>query len=63
VEHWKIYLPDLLHDHEQKNIFNADEMGLFYNLLPNQTSGIKKELCHSGEEDKERLTVLLYSLE
>jgi hypothetical protein len=55
VEHWKKYLPDLLQGHEQKTIFNADEMGLFSNLLHNQTSSIKKELYHGGEEEREGL--------
>jgi hypothetical protein len=35
VEHWKESLPNLLQDYEPRNIFNADETGLFNNLLPN----------------------------
>lgn len=47
----KSYLP--------KDIFNMDETGLFYNLLPNRTLDFKGKRCHGGAKSKQRLTVVL----
>ncbi|GBM01524.1 Tigger transposable element-derived protein 6 [Araneus ventricosus] len=52
-------LPDLIKGYEQKDIFNVDETGLFYNLLPSKTLAIKSDTCHGGKKSKVRLTVLL----
>jgi hypothetical protein len=54
VEHWKESLPNLLQDYEPRNIFNADETGPFYNLLPNKTC-MKGEPCHGSKKSKEIL--------
>lgn len=43
-------------DHE---IYNADETGLFYKLLPDKTMKFKGETCTGGKLAKDRLTVLL----
>ncbi|GBN79036.1 hypothetical protein AVEN_172882-1 [Araneus ventricosus] len=43
-------LPDLIKGYEQKDIFNADETGLFYNLLPSKTLDIKSDTCHGGKK-------------
>ncbi|GBN15367.1 Tigger transposable element-derived protein 6 [Araneus ventricosus] len=52
-------LPNLIKGYKQKDIFNADETGLFYNLLPPKTLAIKSDTCHGGKKSKVRLTVLL----
>ncbi|GBM39867.1 Tigger transposable element-derived protein 4 [Araneus ventricosus] len=60
VDDWiQNQLPDLIKEYEQKDIFNADETGLFYNLLPSKTYSIKSDMCHNGKKSKVRLTVLL----
>lgn len=60
VSTWKDdLLPALLEDYALKDIFNADETGLFYNLLPDRTLALQHEKCHGGKRSKERLTVLL----
>ncbi len=41
------------------DIFNADETGFFYKLLPNQTLAFKHEKCKGGKLSKERITVLV----
>lgn len=41
-----------------KNIFNADETGVFYQLLPNKTLTLKGESCKGGAKSKQRLTAL-----
>ena len=43
------------------DIFNAEETGLFYKLMPNKTLQLKGEKCHGGKKSKERLTVLAKS--
>jgi len=52
-------LPEITKDYDIKNIFNCDETGLFYRLMPNKTIAYKGENCHGGKQSKERLTVLL----
>jgi DDE superfamily endonuclease len=41
------------------DIFNVDELGLFYQLLPNKTHVLKGKSCRSGKHSKVRITVLL----
>lgn len=50
-------LPELLAQYEHKDIFNADETGLFYKLLPNKTLAFKGERCSGGKQSKDRITV------
>ena len=52
-------LPNLFDGYELKNVFNADETGLFYKLLPNITLFFKNEPCHSGNHSNNRVTVLV----
>jgi hypothetical protein len=52
-------LPNFLRDYDSKDVFNMDETGLFYKLLPNRTLQFKGERCHGGKKSKERLTVAL----
>ena len=43
------------------DIFNAEETGLLYKLIPNKTLQLKGEKCDGGKKSKERLTVLATS--
>lgn len=52
-------LQQLLDSYEPKNIFNADETGLFYRCLPEHTYAIKNTSCHGGKLSKDRLTILI----
>lgn len=52
-------LPNLISEYEPKNIFNADETGLFYKCEPSKSLHLKGEKCHGGKRSKERITVLL----
>lgn len=56
---WLSSLPSKLEGYELQNIYNADETGLFFNVLPDRTLAFKGECCHGGKHSKERLTVLL----
>lgn len=59
VEEWFKILPDKIAGYEPKNIFNCDETGLFYHLLPSRTLSVKGEPCYGAKKSKERLTILL----
>lgn len=52
-------LPKLLVKYEAKNVFNADESGLFFRCLPDKTLTFKEDKCHGGKLSKERVTLLL----
>ena len=54
---WKeTSLPTILSRYEIKDIYNADEIGLFYQGLPKKTIHLKGEKCSSGKYSKVRLT-------
>ncbi|XP_003369532.1 tigger transposable element-derived protein 6 [Trichinella spiralis] len=59
VDTWKDRLQVLLNDYRPDDVFNADEMGLFYRILPDKTLTFKGENCSGDKLSKERLTVLL----
>lgn len=48
-----------IQEYSRKEIFNADETRLFYNLFPDKTFSVKCEICHGRKLSKLRLTVLL----
>lgn len=60
VETWKRdILPGILKDFLPKDRYNADELGLFFNLTPDKSMVHRTETCHGGKRSKERVTVLL----
>ncbi|XP_042911244.1 tigger transposable element-derived protein 6 [Parasteatoda tepidariorum] len=59
IEEWKKNLPNLTKGYKPKDVFNADETGLFFNLLPDKSYVSKGDSCHGGKMSKLRLTVLL----
>ena len=52
----KTTLPTILSKYELKDIFNADEFGLFYQCLPDKTFNLGSEMCSGGKKSKIRLT-------
>ena len=52
------YLPIILSRYKLKDIYNADEFGLFYLELPKKTLHMKGEKCSGGKHSKVRLTEL-----
>ena len=52
------YLPIILSKYELKDIYNADEFGLFYQALPDKSLHYKGERCRGGKHSKVRLTGL-----
>lgn len=55
----EVTLPNLIRDYKLDDVFNLDETGLFYRLLPEKTLTFKGDSCQGGKKSKERLTVLL----
>ena len=52
-------LQPLLQRYDAEDIYNVDETGLFYKLLPDRTYTLKGDDCHGGKCSKERITLLL----
>jgi hypothetical protein len=48
-----------LEGYEPRDVYNTDETGLFFNVLPERTLAYKGKTCHGGKHSKDRLTVLL----
>ena len=59
VTSWKERLGDLCKGYDPKDIFNADETGLFFRTLPNRSLVVRKDSCKGGKQSKQRITVLL----
>lgn len=51
--------PKIREGYADDEIYNADETGVFYKLLPDKTLKFKGEKCTGGKLAKDRLTVLL----
>jgi hypothetical protein len=57
---WKdTALLHLMAKHSPKDIFNADELGLFYNMLPEKTYTFKGASCKGIKVNKERIAILV----
>jgi hypothetical protein len=59
INDWVTKLKEIIKDYEPMNIFNADEFGLFYKLMPNSTYIFNGKKCKTGKKSKERITVLV----
>lgn len=51
--------PNLRDGYKDEDIFNTDETGLFFRMMPDKTMKFKGEKCVGGKLSKERLTVLV----
>ena len=49
-------LSTIIPNYKLGDIFNADVLGLFYQVLPNKTLHLKSEKCVGGKHSKTRLT-------
>lgn len=59
LEEWReSKLSDVLKRYKPCDIYNADECGLFYRVLPEKTLSFKNEKCIGGKKSKERLSIL-----
>ena len=56
---WSVtYLPTILSKYELKDIYNANEFGLFYQALPDKSLHYKGERCNGGKHSKVRFNGL-----
>lgn len=49
----------ILSRYDPNDIFNADETGLYWRLLPDKTHAFRGEVCTGRKRSKERVTVLV----
>ncbi|MEW8546499.1 MAG: transposase, partial [Candidatus Thiodiazotropha sp.] len=59
MEEWKRTLSVILKEYQPDDIYNADETGLFFRLMPDKTLEFKNVDCHGGKQSKERITALV----
>ena len=59
-EEWTetVLLP-VLRRYDPCDVFNADETGLYWRLLPDKTHAVSGETCTGGKMSKERVTILV----
>nr|XP_037280355.1 tigger transposable element-derived protein 6-like [Rhipicephalus microplus] len=50
---------EIIASYSEDDIFNADEMAFFYQMLPDKTMHFKGNSCKGGKQSKVRITVLL----
>lgn len=59
IEDWLVEHQQKLMSYRPEDLYNCDETGLFYRLLPSRTLSVKGAKCHGGAASKERITILL----
>ena len=53
-------LPTILARYQLKDIFNADEVGLFYEALPSKSLHFRGKHCSGGKHSKVLLTGIIF---
>ena len=53
IDAWLESLPSLLGGCEPRDVYNADETGLFFNVLPDRTLAYKGQSCHGGKHSRQ----------
>ncbi|KAJ8872921.1 hypothetical protein PR048_026537 [Dryococelus australis] len=48
---WLQSLQPIIDQYAPRDVFNMDETGVFYNLVPNKTLTVKGENCHGGKHN------------
>lgn len=61
VQDWFTKLKLIIKDYDDKDIFNADETGLYYLAMPNKTFALKSDKCAGRKSAKQRVTILFCS--
>lgn len=62
VENWQqTILREALSRYAPGDVFNVDETGFFWKVLPDKTMAFKGDKCVGGKKSKERITVLVGS--
>lgn len=58
-EKWLENFRPLLQEYEERDVYNVDETGVFYKLLPERSLAVKNETCHGGKKHKDRVTAVV----
>lgn len=59
VNDWRTgEIAEVIKSYDASDVFNADEAGIFFQLLPNKTLTFKNDKCIGGKNSKQRLTAL-----
>ena len=61
IDDWIPKLKSLTENYDPKDVFNADEFGLFWQLTPSKSYVIRGQRFRSGKKSKERVSVLICS--
>ena len=60
VADWKtVLLPEIFKDYKESDLFNCDEMGLFFLQSSKRSLTMHGDDAHGVKQDKKRLTLLL----
>lgn len=59
VDDWKARLHSIIEHYDPENVFNVDETGLFFKLLPDRSLSLDRNDCRGGKKSKDRYTVML----
>ncbi|CAF1288191.1 unnamed protein product [Adineta ricciae] len=59
VDDWKDRLFSMIEHYNPMDIYNCDETGLFYKLMPDRSLVVDRNDCRGGKKSKERYTVML----
>ena len=60
IQSWIEHLPELTSGYELRNIWNMDELGLFFKELPEKGLLEKSRRCKGDKKSKQRLTVAFF---
>ena len=50
IEQWEEDLMSSVKGYKANDIFNCDETGLFFKMMPKKTLAFKREPCHVGKK-------------
>ena len=59
MEEWSHSLQELLRNFKPQDIYNLDELALFYRLLPTKTYAFKNEERNGSKKSKDRITIAM----
>ena len=59
TENWQMRLPTIIQNYNLVDIYNCDETGLFFKLMPGRSLVIDKNGCNGGKKSRDRYTVML----
>lgn len=57
LDAWFVKSQPIINRYAERDVYNMDETGLFFKMLPERTLAMKGEKCHGGKKSKERLTI------